>query len=61
MKKVKEYYFRDENVKTILYEFDTEQELNDSNLLNDINRVTCFISDGKYYIGLHEVKQNGGN
>jgi len=54
MKKVKEYYFRDETIKTILYEFDTEEEMNASRMLNDPKRQTCFISDGKYYVGLHE-------
>ncbi len=54
MKKVKEYYFKDETIKTTLYEFDTEEEMNASRILNDLKRQTCFISDGKYYVGLHE-------
>lgn len=54
MKKVKEYYFKDETIKTTLYEFDTEEEMNASRILNDPKRQTCFISDGKYYVGLHE-------
>lgn len=43
-----------ETVKTILYEFETEEEMNASGMLNNPNRQTCFMSDGKYYVGLHE-------
>ena len=38
---------------TILYEFDTEDEMNTSGLLHDPCRTTCFMSGGKYYVGGH--------
>ncbi len=40
-------------VQTTVYEFNTEEEMNASGLLNDPRRTTCFTSDGKYYIGGH--------
>jgi hypothetical protein len=47
------YYFKDEKQLTILYEFDTEEEMNESGLLNDPRRTACFESGGKYYVGGH--------
>ncbi|GHV06450.1 hypothetical protein FACS1894217_05150 [Clostridia bacterium] len=41
------------DVLTVLFEFDTEQEMNESGLLQDKRRTTCFASDGKYYVGGH--------
>ena len=38
---------------TVLYEFNTEEEMKKSGLLHNVNRTTCFASDGKYYIGGH--------
>ena len=38
---------------TILYEFDTEEEMNASGLLDDPRRTTCFMSAGAYYVGGH--------
>ena len=54
MKKVKEYYFKNETIKTILYEFETKEEMDASGMLDDPKRQTCFMSDEKYYVGLHE-------
>jgi hypothetical protein len=42
-----------EGVLTICYEFDTEEEMNASGLLNDPRRTSCFMSGGKYYISGH--------
>ncbi len=53
MKEYKRYYCKGEKQLTILYEFDTEQEMNESGLLNDPRRTTCFESGGKYYVGGH--------
>lgn len=47
------YHFRDEKEMTVLYEFDSEEEMTASKLLDDPRRTTCFISAGKYYIGGH--------
>jgi hypothetical protein len=41
------------DVITVLYEFDTEEEMNTSGLLHDKRRTTCFMSAGKYYVGGH--------
>lgn len=38
---------------TVLYEFDSEEEMKESGLLYNANRTTCFVSDGKYYVGGH--------
>jgi hypothetical protein len=38
---------------TVLYEFDDEAEMNACNLRNDPRRTTCFVSNGKYYVGGH--------
>jgi len=46
-------------VMTVLYEFDTQDELNASGLLLDPRRTTCFMSSGKYYVGGH-FEQEGG-
>lgn len=46
---------------TVLYVFDTEEEMNASGLLKDPRRTTCFVSAGKYYVGGHfetEAAQN---
>ncbi|MDR1755226.1 MAG: hypothetical protein LBR74_10110 [Eubacterium sp.] len=40
-------------VITVLYEFDTEDEMNESGLLRDPRRTTCFMSSGRYYVGGH--------
>jgi hypothetical protein len=40
-----------EDVMTLLYEFDTKEEVNKSKLLHDPQRTTCFMSSGKYYVG----------
>lgn len=53
MKEHKRYYYKDEKRLTILYEFDTEAEMNESGFLNDPRRTTCFESGGKYYVGGH--------
>lgn len=53
MRKYKQYYCNGEKQLTILYEFDTEEEMNESGLLNNPRRTTCFESGGKYYIGGH--------
>lgn len=53
MREHKRYYYGNETRLTVLYEFDTEQEMNESGLLNDPNRTTCFASGGKYYVGGH--------
>jgi len=42
-----------DGVITILYKFDTEDEMNASGLLNDPRRTTCFTSAGKYFVGGH--------
>ena len=52
------YHYMGETQLTILYEFDTEAEMNESGLLNDPRRTTCFESGGKYYVGGHfEMKK----
>ncbi len=38
---------------TVLYEFETEEEMNATGLLRDPRRTTCFMSSGKYYVGGH--------
>ena len=38
---------------TILYEFDSQDEMFASDLLRDPRRTTCFVSGGKYYVGGH--------
>lgn len=53
MKEHKRYYYNGEKQVTILYGFDTEAEMNESGLLNDPRRTTCFQSGGKYYVGGH--------
>ncbi len=53
MKEYKRYYYKDEKQPTILYEFDTELEMNENGLLNDPRRTTCFKSGEKYYVGGH--------
>ena len=53
MKKIDEYYFRDETRKIALYEFDTEKEMKESGMLDDLKRQTCFMSAGKYYVGIY--------
>jgi hypothetical protein len=53
MKKVDEYIFKPENRKVALYQFDTKEEMEKSGLLNNPKRHTCFVSDGKYYVGLY--------
>jgi hypothetical protein len=45
-------------VTTTLYEFDTEQEMNESVLLQDKRGTACFKSGGKYYAGGHFDKRN---
>lgn len=47
------YHFQNEAQLTVLYEFDTEDEMNASGLLKDPHRTTCFVSAGKYYVGGH--------
>ena len=49
------YHFKDDapHVITTLYEFDTEEDMNASGLLNDKRRTTCFTSSGKWYVGGH--------
>ena len=42
-----------DGVITILYEFDTEAEMNASGLLCDSRRTTCFMSNSKYFVGGH--------
>ena len=52
------YHYMGETQLTILYEFDTEAEMNESGLMNDPRRTTCFESGGKYYVGGHfEMKK----
>ena len=50
-------------VETVCYEFDTEAEMNESGLLNDKRRTSCFVSSGKFYIAGHFTEtptyQNG--
>ncbi|GHV36281.1 hypothetical protein FACS1894187_10630 [Synergistales bacterium] len=53
MKEHNRYYYRGEEQLTILYEFDTEDEINASGLLSDPRRTTCFMNSGKYYVGGH--------
>ena len=53
MKEHSRYYYKNEEQITILYEFDSENEMNASGLLRDPRRTTCFISSGKYYVGGH--------
>lgn len=58
MKEYTRYHYKDEKQVTVLYEFDTEAEMNKSGLLNDPRRTTCFQSGGKYYVGGHfEMKK----
>lgn len=58
MKEYNRYYYKDEMQLTILYEFDSEAEMNGSGLLNDPHHTTCFVSNGKYYVGGHfEMKK----
>ena len=40
-------------VMTTSYEFETEEELSASGLLDDPRRTSCYISDGKYYVAGH--------
>lgn len=54
MKIVDEYYFKNETRKIALYEYETEKEMEESGLLESKNRQTCFMSDGKYYIGVYK-------
>lgn len=51
MREYKRYYYKDEKRLRILYEFDTAAEMNESGLSNDPRCMTCFESDGKYYVG----------
>jgi len=62
MKIISKYHFKGvagtyppdpDGVMTILYEFDTEAEMNASGLLHDSRRTTCFMSNGKYCVGGH--------
>ena len=53
MKEYDRYYYNGEKRPTILYEFDNEAEMNESGLLTDPRRTTCFESGGKYYVGGH--------
>ncbi len=53
MKEYRRYYYKAEKLLTILYEFDTELEMNESGLLTDPRRTTCFKSGEKYYVGGH--------
>ena len=48
-------------VITILYEFDTEDEMNASGLLRNSRRTTCFMSSGKHYVGGHFEKTPSGD
>ena len=55
MRKYDRYHFEADppEVTTVLYEFDTEDEMKESGLLLDNRRTTCFVSSGKYYVGGH--------
>jgi hypothetical protein len=53
MKVYREYYYKNEPELTVLYEFDSEEEVNASGLLDDKRRTTCFMSDGQYFVGGH--------
>lgn len=44
---------------TVLYEFDTEEEVYASELLQNPCRTTCFASGGKFYIGGHFTYMDG--
>ena len=58
-----EYHrYKDENAHpVVLYEFDTELKMNESGMLDDKSRVTCFASAGKYYVGIIPSCENCGN
>jgi hypothetical protein len=56
MKEYARYHFRDELEVTIVYEFDTEEEMKQSGLLDDERWTTCYMSSGKYYVGGHFEK-----
>lgn len=53
MREYSRYHFQNEVQLTVLYEFDTEAEMDASGLLKDPRRTTCFVSAGKYYVGGH--------
>lgn len=53
MKEHSRYHFQGESALTVMYEFDTEDEMKASGFLDDPRRTTCFMSSGKYYVGGH--------
>lgn len=67
MKVHKKYHFKGipgtypadpDDLITVLHEFENEAEMTASGLLNDPRRTTCFMSNGKYYVGGHfEMKK----
>jgi hypothetical protein len=61
MKEYARYHFRDELEVTIVYEFDAEEEMKQSGLLDDERWTTCYMSSGKYYVGGHFENENRKN
>jgi hypothetical protein len=57
MREYKRYYHKNEKSLTVLYEFESENEMNLSGFLQDPRRTTCFMSDEKYYVGGHFDEQ----
>lgn len=58
MKLHDKYYYKDEEILTISYQFDTEEEMNASGLLDDPRRTSCFMSSGKYYVCGHFAEED---
>ena len=53
MKEYSRYYYKNEKLITILYEFGSENEMIESGFLRNPARTTCFTSSGKHYVGGH--------